>query len=396
MKFLKSLIFEGFTMYENIIIKQIPEDFYVKEIYDESDFLKKDESKNFHYLILKKRNYNQIRAIDLLAKLFKIKTKNIHFAGTKDKNAITEQIISVNNIGRDRLIKSIEYINENIKDIDLVFLESFPGRINLGDLKKNFFKIVVRNIERSDIKEKLMDKVEVLRNKGIVNYFDEQRFGFANNSQNIGLFIIKNQIKKAIYEIFTSKPKNPSEKLVKFIELFKREYTLENFDVIIENLPKFLEEYKPVLEHLKIYNNDSAGAFRKLHKKLRTLYINALQSSIWNNVAKDLYINLGKGKLWGKSLELVGYETDIESSPFRDFINKELNNLSLEKEDFFIKHMPELSSKGSERKLIVFPEELKLEGFERDELNKGKYKAIFSFYLIPGAYATVVIKELFI
>ena len=55
--------------------------------------------------------------------------------------------------------------------------------------------------------------------------------------------------------------------------------------------------------------------------------------------------------------------------------------------------MPELSSEGNERDLIV---KVNVSiTFENDEINKNKLKAILSFSLDKGAYATIVIKKMF-
>ena len=50
-------------------------------------------------------------------------------------------------------------------------------------------------------------------------------------------------------------------------------------------------------------------------------------------------------------------------------------------------------SKG-ERKLLLFPQNLKAEAAEIDELNEGKRKITLSFELSKGSYATIIIKRL--
>src|SRR3989338_6162306 len=89
-------------------IKQIPEDFIVKEIND----IKFDDNGIYSYFLLKKRNYNTLRAIKIISEKLKIPEKNIGFAGSKDKNAVTEQIISIKNGN-----KNIE--NIGFRDIEL-------------------------------------------------------------------------------------------------------------------------------------------------------------------------------------------------------------------------------------------------------------------------------------
>src|SRR3989338_771011 len=92
-------------------IKQIPEDFIVKEIND----VQIDDDGSYAYFLFKKRNYDTIKAIQAIAKKLGINGKSIGFAGNKDRNAITEQIISIKNGKKD-------FENLAIKDIGLEYL----------------------------------------------------------------------------------------------------------------------------------------------------------------------------------------------------------------------------------------------------------------------------------
>ncbi|MBI2109627.1 tRNA pseudouridine(13) synthase TruD, partial [Candidatus Woesearchaeota archaeon] len=61
---------------------------------------------------------------------------------------------------------------------------------------------------------------------------------------------------------------------------------------------------------------------------------------------------------------------------------------------FMIKSMREISSEGAERNTFIEPRDLEV-AWEDDDLNKGRKKAIISFWLPKGAYATQVVKEFF-
>ena len=122
-------------------IKQIPEDFIVKEIND-TEF---NDNGQYSYFLLKKKNYNTLKAINTISQKLRINEKNISFAGNKDRSAITEQLISIKN-GR----KNIE--NLQIKDIELKFLGKGNEKIFLGNLTGNEFIITIRNLAKKDIK----------------------------------------------------------------------------------------------------------------------------------------------------------------------------------------------------------------------------------------------------
>jgi tRNA pseudouridine13 synthase len=154
-------------------IKQIPEDFIVKEKI-KLDFDKGD----YFYYLLKKKNWNTLDVIKVIANKLNISIKNIGFAGNKDKNAITEQVISIYKYKIDDL---------KLSDIELSYLGKGKERINLGDLQENEFVITVRNLD--DTKKFKISKIK--------NYFDEQRFGINKENFIIGKKLVKKEFREA-------------------------------------------------------------------------------------------------------------------------------------------------------------------------------------------------------
>ena len=157
----------AFKMYK---IKQKPEDFLVREI----SIIKPGEKGKYTYFLLKKKNYNTIRALEHVANALHLNPKRLGFAGNKDKLAITEQTCSIPEIEREKLEKI------KLRDIELKFLGKGNEPISLGDLEGNEFEIIVRNIDK-----KPKPKTE------FVNYFGKQRFGKANVP--VGKAIVQNR-----------------------------------------------------------------------------------------------------------------------------------------------------------------------------------------------------------
>ena len=338
-------------------IKQIPEDFIVKEITDTE--LK--DSGSYTYFILKKKNYTTERAVSAIAHYLKTDRKNIGYAGSKDKNALTEQFISIKG--------QIKKENINLKDIELIYKGKCDERISLGDLKGNEFIITVRNLNEKEIK---------LTSIQIPNYFDEQRF--SKNNYIIGKSILKKDFKKAVNLILDnySKEKNNFEKDVK-------EY--------ISRLP-----------------NDFIGAIKKVPKKIRMMYVHAFQSLIFNKTISELIMpktnDYKKTKysqgffifpdkdLNNTKIPIVGFGTEFKDNKLNEISLKLLKEEGITLRDFIVRGMPELASEGDERDMLVKAEKFDLK-FEKDELNKNKKKCIVSFTLPKGSYATIVIKKIF-
>mgnify|MGYP001163227404 CR=1 FL=1 len=323
---------------ENYILKAIPDDFIVEEIKE----IKHLEKGNYSYYILRKKDIGTAEAISKISRKLNIDKKYINFAGNKDKKAVTSQHISISR-GPEN---DFEDANWSLK-----FMGKFKERINLGDLNGNHFEITIRNIESAP---KTKDY--------FVNYFDEQRF--SKNNAEIGKLIVKKDFKSAC----------------ELIENEKMEY--------------FLVE-KP---------NEYANAL-KSEKKLVKIYIHAFQSYLWNKYASEYVRKYGKniknsdyslGKLYfgdieNKKIPLVGFGTDIDEE-MKILLKEE----GISQRDFLIKSIPELSSEGDERDLIVKAENVKIEKLANDDLNKGKKKVVISFNLPKGSYATMFIKSLFL
>lgn len=380
-------------------LKQIAEDFIVDELYNLEIFKEKNEEKrqDYYYFKLIKKEYNSMRAISLVAETFNTSTKLIHIAGTKDKTGITSQIISVYGIKEENFEKNLEHFNTTFKDLKLEFIGKFKGRLNLGDNLGNRFSITARDLTLDDIKI-MQFNFEKIKTTGILNYFDDQRFGYAGNSHIIGKYILKNESEKAVYEILTSIPDEPTENLKIYVDYIKENFEKiknqdkETYEKIVEIIPKFLSEQKEMIAHLIKYKNDFPGSFRKLHKKLRTLYINAYQSYVFNECIKELnkrniLQNYEELSLIDSTLEF----DDIVKSIVQDILNKDeitIDNLKLPS-------MPELKIFSVKRKTRNYPKNLEIFTEEIDELNDGKFKVKINFDLSSGEYATNVVKQLF-
>lgn len=380
-------------------LKQIPEDFVVEEVFDlEKLHAEEEENRTYHYFVLKKTNYAQMRALERVAKAFNTSTKNVHFCGTKDKVGVTTQLISVMGVKEKNLDLNIEFLNERIKDLEIEFLGKGHKRVALGDHLANKFTIVVRDLGEEEI-ERSKEKVKEISVRGVLNLFDEQRFGYGNNSHEIGKEILKGESEKAVFLILTSLPDDPNPELREFVESIRKgweEIKSGNSDAIgrmVSKAPRFCTNEVAILEHLKKHKNDFPGAFRTIHKKQRTIYLNAYQSHVFNEVLKRLPEKTLESM---EELELVNLNSEFDGE-VKQIVDSLLKEDKVKISDFELVSMPELRMDIiSKRKVRVFPKELEMQEPEDDDFNPGKRKVVVSFELDKGAYATNVIKQMFL
>lgn len=336
-------------------LKQIPGDFIVKE---RTSLSFQPEGK-YCYFILTKKNRNTIDAITEIARKLGIPEKSIGFAGSKDKNAITEQYCSIR-IEQEKKLCSLHFRDASVKVVGY-------GRnpISLGDLQENDFEIIIRNLEQNKIK----------KIRWLVNYFDEQRFSVRNI--DVGRKLLHKQFKEAVTLIDKAECDN----------------------------------------HLKQYLHDYVGALKKLPLRLARMYINAYQSYLWNEMA-SAYLQLKMRELGLKTKEiaysqgkliflepteelsvikipLIGFaEDNPDDKELLLIIQKIMDQEGIAHHDFIIKQIPELTIEGGWRAVFVDVGKLTIGKAENDELNEGKQKVRVTFFLPKGSYATMAIKQM--
>lgn len=323
------------------ILKQLPEDFLVTEI----SILPLEKAGNYSYYRLIKKNWNTLDAIQRIANILGIKEKELGFAGSKDKHAITEQYISIHTIARER----VEGLK--IPGLELHFVGYGKQPISLGDLEQNHFEIVVRNVDYWQ-KESL---------EYIPNYFDEQRFG--DNNLIIGKCLVKKQFKEA---------------------------------VALLHLP--LQQ-----------PHDYIGALKRLPLRLLRLYLNSYQSYLWNETAarylrqktviKEVPYSAGtlvfSKEILPTKIPLIGF-SQLECEPaIQQLLHSIMKKEEITYQDFIIKQIPELTLEGELRALFAAVVDFRIHTITADELFLGKQKVHLSFTLGKGSYATIVMKRLF-
>jgi|SRR3989338_698308 len=328
-------------------IKQLPEDFMVKEI----SRVDNNETGFYAYFLLKKTNYSTVSALELLSKKLRTPLKNFSFAGNKDKNAVTEQRISV-----FRGNKNFENIKLN--NIKLKYLGNGKDSISLGDLEGNEFTITIRNLGNNEIK-----KIKGIENKiiKIPNIFGPQRF--SRNNHLVGKAIIKKDFRKAV-------------------------------GLLSENSGKIEDE---IWGYMKNNKNDYAGALRLIPLKTRKLFVHSYQSFLFNNIVAE-YVKDNKKELKNVQIPIIGFNFEIASiknKALKKIIQKILDDEKINPRDFIISQIPELTSEGGFRDLFFELKGLKILEIKDDELNKGKKKAEISFTLPKSCYATIAVDFIF-
>ncbi len=146
--------------------RQTPSDFVVTEI-PLYDFSGEGE-----HMILKvrKKDLTTWQMIEILSSHLGIRSREIGYAGLKDRNAMTLQYLSVH--------RKYEQAVENFSHdkIKIVERHLHNNKIRIGHLKGNRFFIRLKKVNRTDAR-KIDSLLEWIGANGLPNYFGYQRFG---------------------------------------------------------------------------------------------------------------------------------------------------------------------------------------------------------------------------
>lgn len=402
-----------------------PEEFVVEEITKEGEILeigkkcsKPDEenvSPNYFSskFVLQKRLWTTPEALKEIAGRLGVSQKRLNAAGNKDRNALTTQLCSAFAVEPDKILAL------KIKDIEINGAWKSAEKARIGELAGNRFTITLneRNCGTKISLEKIVANAE--ENKyAIPNFFGAQRFGSTRkNTATVGKLLLQGRHEEAVMNYLCApgdEDENASAARRKLIET-------KDFKTALRDFPRHLKPERRILAHLCTYPTDFLGAFRKLHRSAQLLFIHAVQSELFNKMAKkrldegtffrpkvgDKYcgndatgfpdlsavkkivdakhafevanlIEERKAVLVGN---VIGYETELNDG---EKTLLEIEGLS--KEAFKPKSLPELSAKGTIRPMFVF-----LKGLEATDSEKG---VVVRFSLPSGSYATVAIDQL--
>jgi len=153
----------------NFYFKQSPSDFVVKE---QNLYPFSGEGEHRVYFI-RKKNLTTWDLINIIAKHLKIKSKEIGYAGLKDKNGLTYQYISLHKVYDEAMQKL------NHPHIKIIKSFTHSNKLKIGHLKGNSFFIRLKRVNPLEAKI-ITDVIKWIKQHGMPNYFGHQRFSKGN------------------------------------------------------------------------------------------------------------------------------------------------------------------------------------------------------------------------
>ena len=169
----------------DVLFKQNKDDFVVTEIP-----LYEFSGEGEHIIVkFRKKDLTTWDAVQIFSDQLGCKSRDIGYAGLKDKNALTVQQISVHKSYEEKLNK---FSHSNIKILETT---RHDNKIKIGHLKGNKFFIRLKRVTPMDSR-KIQEAVSRIASFGMPNYFGFQRFGIEGNNYEKGEAIINGKLKE--------------------------------------------------------------------------------------------------------------------------------------------------------------------------------------------------------
>ena len=239
---------------------------------------------------LYKENFDTHHALTTLAKVLHVSQKVFSVAGTKDKRGVTVQQVTAYSVPPSKLVR----INAAIRDIRVGNFEYVSEELRLGDLQGNRFEIVLRALSTSSV-----DAVEAaaaaVKRCGFINYFGLQRFGSSATSptHSVGRCLLRGEWMEAVQHIMA-----PSYNTkVEVSEAVKAFFGGGSAEKALSMLARQQVAERTILMVLGKDRTALVNALQAIPRNLRTMYIHAYQSYLWNEAASERVLKHGADKV---------------------------------------------------------------------------------------------------
>lgn len=250
-------------------IKAIPEDFLVEEIP-----LYQPSGQGEHiYLFVEKRGVTAMQMVDTLARHFRVRKSAVGYAGLKDKQAITRQVVSIHAPGKT----PDDFPHFEHERIRILWADLHDNKLRRGHLAGNRFSIKIRGVGIEHTRTAL-NAIRTLEQVGVPDRIGEQRFGYLLNNHMVGRALFLNDHKAALDLMLGPNPAAPESQVAS-----REHYARGEFSAARDAFPHGFRTERVVLDALAGGENPEQ-AVDAIEPDVLGFYFSAFQSAVFNAV----------------------------------------------------------------------------------------------------------------
>ncbi len=251
------------------IFKESAEDFEVTEL----PLYPPCGSGEHTYVLVEKTGLTTLEMLRRLAKAAGVQERELGYAGMKDARGITRQTVSVPRVPPERLL------GLEIPGIRILSAELHANKLRLGHLAGNRFRIRLRQVA-DDAPVHAAAVLEILRRRGVPNYFGEQRYGSQGNSAEVGRKLLQGDHEGAVRALVGTGESVRDERWRGGIAAFRD----GRLDAALELLPGNCRTEREIVRMLLRKPGEWQRAVKSIHPRLVALYLSACQSELFDRV----------------------------------------------------------------------------------------------------------------
>lgn len=214
--------------------------------------------------------------IGLVARHFRVKRHAVGYAGMKDKQAITRQVVSVHTPGKT--VDDFPHFDH--PQVKILWADQHNNKLRRGHLAGNRFSIKVRDVKPTDVRT-VLQAIRMLESLGVPDRIGVQRFGYLQNNHLIGRALLRRSAKEAVDLLLGPAGGAPDQQ-----QRAREFYAEGDFKAARDAFPHSFQTERRVL--IALGNGETPEqAIDSIEPDVLGYYISAFQSAIFNAVLDD-------------------------------------------------------------------------------------------------------------
>jgi tRNA pseudouridine13 synthase len=382
-------------------LKRLPEDFQVEELTQVGT----SDGGDFALYRLAKRGLGTPEAVEAVVRRWQLARGQISYGGLKDRHAVTQQYLTIRRGPRRNLKQT---------NLELDYLGQTTRPFTPADITGNRFHVVLRSLSDRDARA-AQQALEQVRQDGLPNYFDDQRFGSVGSS---GEFVarawIAGDYERALWLALADpnpldRPREREQK-----RLLREHWG--DWPTCAAKLDR--SPHGSAVLVLADRPGDYRTALARVPAELRSIYLAAFQSYLWNRLLAELILvtcrpeqlvpvplKLGpapffaaldeqqRAALETASLPLPSSRVRLDPGPIKQLVDRTLSEMGLELRAIRVKYPRDSFFSKGWRPATFSVAGLSYETAP-DELYRGRRKLMLCFDSPRGTYATILVKRI--
>lgn len=247
--------------------KTRPEDFLVEEL---AAYEPSGEGTHVHARV-EKRGITTSEAARRIARALGLAPREVGYAGLKDAQGVTRQTFSVEHVDPER----VRALGD--ESFSVLSVARHGNKLKLGHLHGNRFRLRLRGLEPArfgDVERVLA----TLAQRGVPNYFGEQRFGARGDGWEIGRALLAGDAERAV-ALIAGDPRAIDRGAVRRArELFAR----GEYEASARAWPGSFRDPIRLAHAMARKQGDARRALHAVDRRLQRFFVSAWQSWLFN------------------------------------------------------------------------------------------------------------------